>query len=723
LFVVASGSLEAAIFASVAGMAVVFVTIVIASNLAKTRRSLSRNSTKVNQSLALHGQAAFELALASFPCRDQFTRDVWAWLRRKRAESRQSPLHPAITRILDEAALAVYDWEVPRRLPRFVEPGVPGSTTYETKIEAIIAKCANPEAFYDRLVEAVGASFFRFELEISRRLDEDSLAGPFVAPLSHLVRDLPAILHASFVEPHRGQRVVGVPARASDVRPDVIARTCRLGTLLAKLSEAEVSFSPPDWARLGHHWVVAPEATHRRCVLSAMLAADTERVLRGEASVVVVDGSGELTREISRLKVFARGQPLHDKLTLIEPNGVDPLAFSLFRGLRAASNGHQRHLHLELAHFALTSLFGPRLSPLQRAIIRYAAELLLALPNPSLSALQEMLTPGRAECFRAHFLKLSPAARAFFERGHGNQVHTMRAQADLLTRLKNALLDPRFSAPFSQAEDRLDLGDQITRSKVVVVNTSQLSAYAAPFVNFFIAAALTALSRRCAPEIVPAPTFFYIEDIGRYVAHEQDARSLFDLAGANDVGLVFSTGAIGQIRANVREALSDVSIITASQLNAQDASFLAPKMQASLHDLSTFAREDCLVAIRGHDQESGPVSARLLKGRLELMSDAEFADLRPEMQNHCMIRPYRRQHDPTYDLCWEATLSPRTAKRGGKLKVDNLLITIVAGTTDGTVLRLKGKGVPKPDRTRGNLYITVNVPQLPAKRAIQPGAR
>ena len=716
MFLVASGSLQTAAFISVAAMTVALVTIVIKRNLGNRRQSSSQNSVKVNQRLALHGQAAFQLALASFPCRDQFARDVWDWLSRERASAGQCHLHPAIIRVLQDAALAIYDEEVPQTLPRFVEPGAHGYPGYESKIKAIVIKCSNPEGYYGLLVKAVGESFLDFEVLISQRLGHVSLKGPFLAPLSHLVKDLPAILHGSFVEPYRTRRTRDVPEYESVDGPKEIARSCRFGASLATLRQARVSFSPPDWARLGHHWIIAQDAKRRQGLLSALLAADIDRVLRKEASIVVIDSSGDLTRDISRLKIFARGQPLHGKLTLIEPNGVDPLAFSLFRGLRAAPNTHQKNLHRELAQFALTSLFGPNLSRRQSTIIGHAAELLLVLPRPSLSALQDMLR--LPERFEAHFHKLSPAARDFFKRGHGGREDTTSARADLLARLENALSDPQFCALFSHAEDRFDLGDQINRSKVVIINPAQLSAYAEPFARVFIAVALMALSRRSAPEIFPAPTFFYVEDFGRCFAHARDVSRLLDFASANNIGLVFGTGSVARFSANLREAFADVSIITACGVNADDANFLAPKMSISAQDLFSLAREDCLISIQGQNKGLGPLTARALKRRPERMSDAEFTDLRTEMQHRYTIRP-RQPQDAKYDLRWAATISPRTAERGGKLKVDNLLLTIIAGTTDGTVLRLKGKGVPKPDRTRGNLYITVNVPQLPAKRSMQ----
>ena len=52
---------------------------------------------------------------------------------------------------------------------------------------------------------------------------------------------------------------------------------------------------------------------------------------RGERSIVVIDSQGDLIRRISQLKQFAPGEPLHDRIVLIEPTDVEwPVSLNLF---------------------------------------------------------------------------------------------------------------------------------------------------------------------------------------------------------------------------------------------------------------------------------------------------------------------------------------------------------------------------------------------------------
>jgi hypothetical protein len=63
-----------------------------------------------------------------------------------------------------------------------------------------------------------------------------------------------------------------------------------------------------------------------------------------------------------------------------------------------------------------------------------------------------------------------------------------------------------------------------------------------------------------------------------------------------------------------------------------------------------------------------------------------------------------------YDLCWEITINPRMARDGGVKREQDYDITIPPGTKHGMKLRLRGKGVLRPDGTRGDIIITVNLP-------------
>jgi hypothetical protein len=108
----------------------------------------------------------------------------------------------------------------------------------------------------------------------------------------------------------------------------------------------------------------------------------------------------------------------------------------------------------------------------------------------------------------------------------------------------------------------------------------------------------------------------------------------------------------------------------------------------------------------------------------KLPSVAQMSTQEAEQARHEMRTKYcanyqapRFQSSEQYDQHWNITISPRVAEQGGEHQVsETLIVHIPPSTTDGTVLRIKGKGAPKPDHTQGDLYLHVSVPRRPKQQ-------
>jgi len=69
------------------------------------------------------------------------------------------------------------------------------------------------------------------------------------------------------------------------------------------------------------------------------------------------------------------------------------------------------------------------------------------------------------------------------------------------------------------------------------------------------------------------------------------------------------------------------------------------------------------------------------------------------------------------DVTLPLPLTPREAELGGERRVtldsrpgrEHVRVTIPAGTRPGTRLRLRGKGRPRPDGSRGDAYLAVEI--------------
>jgi len=82
------------------------------------------------------------------------------------------------------------------------------------------------------------------------------------------------------------------------------------------------------------------------------------------------------------------------------------------------------------------------------------------------------------------------------------------------------------------------------------------------------------------------------------------------------------------------------------------------------------------------------------------------------------VRPHRIFTRKGDDIHLELPISLRESMLGGKISVPTptgaVTMTVPKWTNTGTVLRLKGKGVPRSDGSRGDEYVTLKV-MLPAK--------
>jgi DnaJ-class molecular chaperone len=77
------------------------------------------------------------------------------------------------------------------------------------------------------------------------------------------------------------------------------------------------------------------------------------------------------------------------------------------------------------------------------------------------------------------------------------------------------------------------------------------------------------------------------------------------------------------------------------------------------------------------------------------------------------VRPHPLFTRKGDDIHVELPISLKEAVLGGKVSVPtpsgSVTMTVPKWSNTGTALRLKGKGVPRPDGTRGDEYVTLNV--------------
>lgn len=147
----------------------------------------------------------------------------------------------------------------------------------------------------------------------------------------HFDRNLIAASGGNPEDPKSFTKAPKYPSQSDIKDPAALVATYLATTPVHDLLGGDIAFAIPTAARFEHHHIVGGSGHGKTQTLQYMIAEDLEAVAQGERSVIVIDSQGDLIRKISRLKVFAPGEPLHDRVVIIDPTDVEwPVSLNLF---------------------------------------------------------------------------------------------------------------------------------------------------------------------------------------------------------------------------------------------------------------------------------------------------------------------------------------------------------------------------------------------------------
>jgi hypothetical protein len=325
-----------------------------------------------------------------------------------------------------------------------------------------------------------------------------------------------------------------------------------------ELFDCEVPYGHKDERRFEHQWLMAAPGYGKTTLLSAYIKADLERVARDECSILVMDSQNTLCPDIARLKCFAPGQPMHDRLIYIEPSVKFPPALNIFardpKRFSALDEDDQYALNmstLEMMDFFLSSMLNLSLTDKQNIPFRFIIQAALKIPNATVFTLHRLLQNDGYAYFRAsgELQGLNPEVRRWFEehyrpreRGEGKDIFT-ESREEVAYRIEALYSDPLFSKMLGYPERKLDLFTELQQGKVIVINTlkGRLRKGVEAWGRFFLAQLLQAVEER---SLVlrehTKPTFAYIDEGGDYIAREQNIKSIFTQARKQKVGMTIA---------------------------------------------------------------------------------------------------------------------------------------------------------------------------------------
>lgn len=285
----------------------------------------------------------------------------------------------------------------------------------------------------------------------------------------------------------------------------------------------------PDSARFEHHWIVGGTGHGKTSALLSMILDDLKRVENRECSIIVIDSKGDLYQPLSRLKVFAKGQPLEDRLILVDPNGPYPLALNLFDAKGANS---------ETLLYLIRGLIGYDLTTPQEALFRHVGQLLQVMPNATLQDFKAIMRPGGQEIVEKYKHLLGGQAKDFFDNEFPDEKEYSKTKKAILKRL--LAIDDVFADMFKAPSSRLDIYNEIANGKVILISTDEstlIGQSSAQFGRFFISLIWNAITKRKNTQNA-VPTFVYIDEAIPYL--DASIQEMLKKARSRNVGLIIA---------------------------------------------------------------------------------------------------------------------------------------------------------------------------------------
>ena len=446
----------------------------------------------------------------------------------------------------------------------------------------------------------------------------------------------------------RSLRNPRMPTKALPMQPSRLIETYLGGTPLADLLNFTTPIPLPLSTRFEHHHIVAGSGHGKTQTLQHLILHDLGAVLQGKRSIVVLDSQGDLIRNISGLALFAPGQPLAERLVLIDPTDVEyPVALNLFdvgmdRIRQYSQLEQERTINgvLELYDFVLGSLLDAQMTQKQSVIFRYITRLMLQIPNATIATFRELLGEGGSDKYRPYIVRLTGSSRDFFETEFDSREFS-QTKKQVLRRLWGILENQTFERMFLHPTSKLDLFAEMNAGKVILINTAKdlLKEEGTEFFGrFFIAMiAQAAQERSVIPEEKRMPTIVYVDEAADYF--DRNIGIILSQARKYKTGMVLAHQYLGQLDSKLQEGVfANTSIKFAGGVSSKDARALAAEMRTDASFIEKQDKLELAAFVRGTTNTS--VGIKIQYGQMESlshMSDGERLQQRDLMRQRYAV--------------------------------------------------------------------------------------
>ncbi len=376
----------------------------------------------------------------------------------------------------------------------------------------------------------------------------------------------------------------------ADGTPLEIAQGYLQGSPFLELFKGSVPFDLPEETRFEHTHIVAGTGHGKTQLLQLLIKEDLEKAVEDGRSVVVIDGQGSMIDNILHMPLFARGEPLADRVILVDPRDMaHPACLNMFdinqERLKTFSAADQETIFngtIDMYTYLFGALLGADLTQKQDVIFRYLARLMLSIPNATVHTLREVLEDG--ERFLPQMQKLEGTAHTFFETQFFHKDFKETKQ-QISRRLWGVLSNTTLERMFNNERNKIDMFDAINSGKIILINTAKdvLKTDASQILGrFFIAMLGQATIQRTVilPESNRVPTFVYVDEASEYI--DDRIEELLNQARKYRVGILSAHQHLDQLTPEQRGSYNaSTAIKFAGGVSAKDARSMSAEMRCT----------------------------------------------------------------------------------------------------------------------------------------------
>jgi hypothetical protein len=445
--------------------------------------------------------------------------------------------------------------------------------------------------------------------------------------------------HVSGAVPYQESKRPLISAIDSELPPELLVDGYLSGTPFLELLKTEVPFAIPQQTRFEHHWIIAGTGHGKTNALANLVLDDLQRVADGEGSLVVIDSQNSLIPAIAHLPFFAEGQPLSDKLVLIDASDVEyPVALNLFDvGLQRINSysmlDRERLLNTtaEVMQFILASLLGAEMTSRQSTLFGYSLQAMQVIPNATIHTFRQLMEPNGRKRFASELSKLESRAREFFETQFDAQIFAQTKQ-QVVARLFAICENRTFDRMLSNPKSKLDLFTEINAGKVILINTAKdllKQDGTEIFGRFFLALIAQAAQERAT--LHPSrrlPCYVYIDECQDYLSTDSNFTMILEQARKQNVGVVVAHQYLTQLSQKTLDSLyANTSIKFAGGVSDKDAYALARNMRCEPTFIAEQPKGSFAGFVRNETKAALSLKFRLIHLDRVRMTDSQYGKM------------------------------------------------------------------------------------------------